>query len=127
MAENEKTIKLGKMEPDYNYGCPAVSSEESKDKVERFPDTYIRRDNLPVMTPGQKVTMTGVVTSFEDRKVRKMEDGKEEIEVERCAQIDILELKPMEKIEPQDPPKPDDMGDIEKGLDEASDNDEEEE
>jgi hypothetical protein len=71
------------------------------------------------------VTLKGVVTSFSDRKVRSKEDGKEEIEVDRHCEVDILEMMPGDKKAPANPPQPSDEEAVDKGLDEAMPDDEE--
>jgi hypothetical protein len=122
---SKKTIKLGKMERDYM--CSPVSGKPDKDEpmVERFPTVYINCEELPTMTPGQEVTLRGVVTGFTDKKVRTKEDGKEEVETQRNCEIDILEMEPGAKKEPAAPPEPNDEGAVDKGLDDAMDDDEE--
>ena len=124
------TIKLGRMERDYGSCMPAVSGDKpGKDEpmIERFPCVYINCDDLPQMTPGQEVVLRGVVTSFSDKKVRTKEDGKEEVETQRQCEIDITEMEPGAKKDPAAPPEPNDEDAVEKGLEEATEKDDESE
>lgn len=124
------SIKLGKMEKDYGACSPMGSDKPDKDEaqVERFPTVYISRDSLPELEPGQEVMLKGIVGSFSDRKTRRKEDGKEEVDVDRSCEIDVIEMTPGAKKEVSDPPEPaSDLDAISKGLDAAAEDDDDEE
>jgi len=77
-----KTIKLGKMEPDYG-SCDSAPSTPKK-KVMRFPTVYVSLEDLPELTVGQEVTLKAVVVAY-DEGTRKRRDGKSEKVEESCS------------------------------------------
>lgn len=118
------TIKLGQMQPDYGSLMSQSSKDEKENLVERFPCVYINNDDLPELKVGDEVILKGVIIDYGEQERRVKEDDKTSIEQKRNCEVEVREMTVTSK-KAETLPKSSDEEDIAKGLDKATESDEE--